>query len=152
MRTYSEFPWATVLTGRAQRLAEWGLPSLGIYPKKLRNWDFPGPVVKTQHFHCGGSGLIPGQGTKTPYASRTEKLKLAPCMNIYSSFIQNCSKPETQMSLNRRMDDKLWNIHTPRTAREQVGLQHGLVPHPRRQSSQRLDRGGGWGEAVRGRP
>ena len=113
MRTYSEFPWATVLTGRAQRLAEWGLSSLGIYPKKLRNWDFPGPVVKTLHFHCGGSGLIPGQGTKTPYASRTEKLKLAPCMNIYSSFIQNCSKPETQMSLNRRMDDKLWNIHTP---------------------------------------
>ena len=27
--------------------------------------EFPGsPVVRTQHFHCGGPGSIPGQGTK----------------------------------------------------------------------------------------
>ena len=29
--------------------------------------EFPGgPVVKTQRFHCGDLGSIPGQGTKIP--------------------------------------------------------------------------------------
>lgn len=50
---------------------------------------------------AGAAVLIPGHGTKTPHASRTEKLKLALCVNVYSSFIQNCSKPETQMPFNR---------------------------------------------------
>ena len=95
MRTCSEFPGATDPKGRAQRLGE------RVQEKKLRNRDFPGPVVKTRHSHCGGSGLIPGHGTKTPRALRTEKLKSALCANIYSSFIQNCSKPETQMPFNR---------------------------------------------------
>ena len=32
--------------------------------------DFPrGPVFKMPHFHCGGSSSIPGQGTKSPYAT-----------------------------------------------------------------------------------
>ena len=31
-------------------------------------WDFPGgPVVRT--LHCRDMGLIPGWGTKTPYAA-----------------------------------------------------------------------------------
>ena len=31
--------------------------------------DFPGsPVVKTPHFTAGGTGSIPGQGTKIPHA------------------------------------------------------------------------------------
>ena len=42
--------------------------------KKIRNskcWDFPGsPVVKTSPSNAGGAGLIPGQGTKVPQASR----------------------------------------------------------------------------------
>ena len=34
-------------------------------------WEFPGgPVVRTQHFHCPGSGSIPGRGTKIPKAER----------------------------------------------------------------------------------
>ena len=33
------------------------------------NWDFPGgPVVKTLHFHCRGTGFLPGRGTKIPYS------------------------------------------------------------------------------------
>ena len=32
--------------------------------------DFPGgPVVKTLHVHCRGTGLVPGQKTKIPHAS-----------------------------------------------------------------------------------
>ena len=32
-------------------------------------WEFPGgPVVRTQCFHCGDPGSIPGQGTKIPHA------------------------------------------------------------------------------------
>ena len=27
------------------------------------------PVVRTPHFHCGGKGLIPGQGTKILHAT-----------------------------------------------------------------------------------
>ena len=34
-------------------------------------WDFPdGPVVKTSPSKAGGAGLIPGQGSKIPHASR----------------------------------------------------------------------------------
>ena len=34
---------------------------------KRQSLDFPlSPVVKMPHFHCGGSGSIPGQGTKSP--------------------------------------------------------------------------------------
>ena len=34
-----------------------------------RKQEFPGgPVVGTRHFHCGGLGSIPGQGTKIPHA------------------------------------------------------------------------------------
>ena len=34
------------------------------YIIELTVWEFPGgPVVKTQHFHCWGQGLIPGWGT-----------------------------------------------------------------------------------------
>ena len=35
--------------------------------------DFLGsPVVKTSPFNAKGAGLIPGQGTKIPYASRAK--------------------------------------------------------------------------------
>ena len=36
------------------------------------SWDFPGGlVVKTLCFHCrGGTGSIPGRGTKIPQAAR----------------------------------------------------------------------------------
>ena len=35
--------------------------------KELIGWDFPGSlVVRTQDFHCGGLGSIPGQETKIP--------------------------------------------------------------------------------------
>ena len=38
--------------------------------------DFPGgPVVRTWCFHCQGPGLIPGQGTKIPLASKVKKKK-----------------------------------------------------------------------------
>ena len=34
------------------------------YITELTVWEFPGgPVVKTQHFHCQGQGLILGWGT-----------------------------------------------------------------------------------------
>ena len=37
------------------------------------NRDFPGgPVVGTSPSNAGGAGLIPGQGTKIPRASRPE--------------------------------------------------------------------------------
>ena len=37
----------------------------------LLSWDFPrGPVVKTLHFHCRGTGSIPGQGTKILHATQ----------------------------------------------------------------------------------
>ena len=33
--------------------------------------EFSGsPVVRTQHFHCGGLGSIPGQGTRIPQATQ----------------------------------------------------------------------------------
>ncbi|XP_054945519.1 uncharacterized protein [Physeter macrocephalus] len=38
--------------------------------KKLVLWDFPGgPVVKNPPSNAGGSGSIPGRGTKIPHAS-----------------------------------------------------------------------------------
>ena len=44
------------------------LVSQCIKNRKIR--DFPGgPVVKTLRFHCRGTGLIPGQGTKIPHAT-----------------------------------------------------------------------------------
>ena len=37
---------------------------------KIFNLSSPGdPVVKTPHFQCRGTGLIPGQGTKIPHAA-----------------------------------------------------------------------------------
>ena len=37
------------------------------WEKKKNSKDFPGgPVAKTPHFQCRGSGLIPGQGTRPP--------------------------------------------------------------------------------------
>ena len=39
--------------------------------KSCLNGEFPGsPVVKTLHFSAGGTGLIPGQGTTIPRATR----------------------------------------------------------------------------------
>ena len=43
------------------------------HPPKLKHnlWDFPDdPVVKILPSIAGGAGLIPGQGTKIPHASR----------------------------------------------------------------------------------
>ena len=34
-----------------------------------------GPVVRTQRFHCRGSGLIPGQGTKIPTSNVVQQKK-----------------------------------------------------------------------------
>ena len=42
----------------------------------VKTWkrEFPGgPVVGTHHFHCHGSGSIPGQGTKILQAMRHSK-------------------------------------------------------------------------------
>ena len=37
---------------------------------KMKGWDFPsGPVVKNLPSNAGDMGLIPGQGTKMPYAT-----------------------------------------------------------------------------------
>ena len=47
--------------------------------KKKKERDFPGdPVIKTLPSNAGGVGLIPGQGTKIPYAvwcSQNRKIK-----------------------------------------------------------------------------
>ena len=39
--------------------------------------DFPGsPVVKTEGFHCRGTGINPGQGTGIPHAAwHSKKIK-----------------------------------------------------------------------------
>ena len=38
-------------------------------------WDFPGgPVGKTPHFHCRGTGSIPGQGTKISHVQHSLKI------------------------------------------------------------------------------
>ena len=41
-----------------------------------------GPVVKTLHFHCRGTGSIPGQGTKIPHIpygmAKKKKLTIEP--------------------------------------------------------------------------
>ena len=45
-----------------------------VYVKRI-SWDFPGsPVVKNLHSSAGDAGLIPGQGTKIPFA--LEQLQL----------------------------------------------------------------------------
>ena len=39
-------------------------------------WDFPGsPVIRTQYFHCGGPGSVPGWGIKIPQAMWQKKEK-----------------------------------------------------------------------------
>ena len=45
--------------------------------KKISERDFPGgPVVKAPPSNVGGTGLIPGQGTKVPHAMGcSQKLK-----------------------------------------------------------------------------
>ena len=47
------------------------------YRRQKRNGgEFPGgPVIRTQHFHCRGPGLIPGWGTKIPQAVRRGQIK-----------------------------------------------------------------------------
>ena len=41
---------------------------LHLKKKKIQYWDFPsGPVADTPN--AGGTGLIPGQGTKIPHAA-----------------------------------------------------------------------------------
>ena len=40
------------------------------FPQYKKKKNFPGgPVVNTLHFHSGGTGSIPGQGTKIPHAA-----------------------------------------------------------------------------------
>ena len=44
--------------------------------KRMEGGDFPGgPVVKTPHFHCRGTGSIPGWGTKIPRGLKKIKNK-----------------------------------------------------------------------------
>ena len=46
------------------------------YIFKICSRDFAGsPVVKTLHSSARGTGLIPGQGTKIPHASRPKNIK-----------------------------------------------------------------------------
>ena len=41
------------------------------------SWDLPGdPVVNTLYFHCRGTGLIPGWGTKILHATRHWQKKI----------------------------------------------------------------------------
>ena len=51
---------------------------------------FPGgPVVKTLHSNAGGSGSIPGQGTKIPHArqcSQKKKTKIHTDYNLCASL------------------------------------------------------------------
>ena len=65
---------------------------------KHQPWDFPGgPVVSTQHFHCCGSGLIPGQGTKIPQTMRHGQKTKQNEKNT-SLAIQQLSKDERPQS------------------------------------------------------
>ena len=45
--------------------------------KKDRDF-FGGPAAETSHFHCRGTGSIPGQGTKIPHATEQPRKK-----NVY---------------------------------------------------------------------
>ena len=45
--------------------------------KKDRDF-FGGPAAETPHFHCRGTGSIPGQGTKIPHATEQPRKK-----NVY---------------------------------------------------------------------
>ena len=46
--------------------------------KASNSWDFPGsPVVKNPPSKAGHMDLIPGQGTKIPYATTRERLHAA---------------------------------------------------------------------------
>ena len=48
----------------------------GHHHQKVQIGDFPGsPVVKNLHFHCGGTGSIPGWGTKNPHATQCGQKK-----------------------------------------------------------------------------
>ena len=43
---------------------------------KTDSWEIPGsPVVRTSHFHCRGSGSIPGWGAKIPSRQKGKKKK-----------------------------------------------------------------------------
>ena len=47
------------------------------------------PVVRAPHFHCGGKGLIPGQGTKILHATwngQKQKTKKPPKVHIEHFF------------------------------------------------------------------
>ena len=47
--------------------------------------DLPcGPVVKNSHFHFGGTGSIPGQGSKIPHAAQYQKQTKLPKLNSSS--------------------------------------------------------------------
>ena len=47
-----------------------------IYKRIMADGEFPGsPVVRVRRFHCWGSGLIPGRGTKTLKAEWRSQIK-----------------------------------------------------------------------------
>ena len=69
--------------------------------KKTKSREFPGGlVVKTWHFHCQGSGSIPGQGTKidptshrAPSKTKTPKSKTTmQHINLTSGYTSKKSK------------------------------------------------------------
>ena len=82
-----------------QRLRLWGtaifpaeMPVLhGVKEKEKR--DFPdGLVVKTLCFHCKGAGLIPGQGTKIPWAVQCGKDRNTQSKNIHKVLSRHHKK------------------------------------------------------------
>ena len=67
-----------------------------------QNWEsreLPGsPVVRTQHFHCGGGpGSIPGQGIKNPQATRHNQKKKK------SNNNKKTESPETYLYMNSQL-------------------------------------------------
>ena len=63
-----------------------------IFPESGYCGEFPGgPVIRTQHFHCQGPGLIPGQGNKIPQVMQCKKRKRKKKKHIKSmNFEMEC--------------------------------------------------------------
>ena len=63
--------------------------------KKETNWDFPGGTeVKNPPSNAGYTGLIPGHGTKIPYATRQ--------LNMYAKTGEVCMMQERACMPHRR--------------------------------------------------
>ena len=96
-----------------------------IKKKKLLQDFISSPVVRTLYFHCRAMGLIPGQGTKIPHATRHSQ-KYFFRKKSYSAIIYCESCSVVSDSLQPHVRHSPWNSPGQYTGVSSLSILQGI--------------------------